>query len=88
MTTEPAGARLTKADETALRWALRCNEQGIGYLGPSVRKSGPLPEMAGLLKAGFLTLEHGQPRAKNDRERGYFITDLGRRALAGGRADG
>lgn len=71
---------MTRADESRLlvnlRWMQRLNdEDGIGYLGPSLTKFGPIEECEVAVSAGFARRDQWsihRPR------RGYWITDEGR----------
>jgi hypothetical protein len=71
---------------TALRWSARCNDEfNIGFLGPTVKRHGPLPEMGSITRLGLVVCEEdAKVTGRRDPEKcGYWITDLGRSALAG-----
>lgn len=71
--------RLEEDELTALRWSVRCNDEyGFGYLGPTVRKVGPLPVYGRLVEQGLLRCVTD---ARQGAISGYFITDAGRQAL-------
>jgi hypothetical protein len=63
--------QLTEQDKIHLRWMIEVNDQGKGFLKKSVRKFGDLPEMEGLVEAGYCY-----------ESRGYWVTQRGRAALA------
>lgn len=74
---------LTISDITALRWSVSCNERGVGYLGPTVKRHGPLPELTRITAEGLLRCEEDvRSFGRRDAEQcGYWITDAGRAAL-------
>lgn len=76
---------LTASDETCLRWARRCNEDGIGFLGPTVRKLGRIGEYESAVSKGLVRCvepaflrSHTPPM----NELGYWLTEHGRNVLA------
>jgi hypothetical protein len=71
--------KLTEVDTTNLGWMVRCNDDhGIGFLGPSVRRFGRMPECENLIRNGHATCnDHGSRR-----ESGYWITPAGRALLS------
>lgn len=72
-----AGSEMSGQDTANLRWSITCNGRGIGYLGPTVKRFGPLPELAHLVRAGLLTCVRVKGVRSADRC-GYFITERGR----------
>jgi hypothetical protein len=72
---EPMGER-----QVLLNWAADCNWRGIGFLGPSVRRFGPIPEYEPYVAEGVVrVVQSGESR--NTKALGYWITDAGRAAL-------
>ena len=71
--------KLSEAELTLLRWCAEINPQKVGFLGPSVRKHGPIAEYARAVDFGLVTLEQAAGRPVE--VMGYWITDLGRAAL-------
>jgi hypothetical protein len=83
MTDEAKGVKLTHETLVGLQWARRCNDEyGVGYLGPTVKRHGPLPEYAGAVTAGFLRCETDVFDSRRTEILGYFITPAGRQALS------
>lgn len=76
--------KLSEADRVNLGWMVRCNDEyRVGYLGPTVRRFGPLPECASLVEGGFARcVTHFCGRRETPKARGYWITVAGRTALA------
>lgn len=72
-------ANLTENDVSVLRWSAHCNDEfGVGFLGPSVKKFGRLPECEAMIRDGYVT-------CNDDRDgdvRGYWVTPAGRKALS------
>lgn len=65
------GYVLTEQEVADLKWMRICNEDGRGYLSPTVRKNfGSIPELDGLMKQGLARLDDG-----------YWITVAGYAAL-------
>lgn len=69
---------MTDRDRANLMWAVRCNNEGIGFLGPSLKKYGPVQECEDLVRRGLLSAV----REGSREEMGYWITDAGRAAIA------
>ena len=77
---DPKG--LTQPDRRAitnLRWMVKLNKIGCGYLGPTVRKVGPVDDVTPCVDAGWAILRIVRLHTKS----GYWITDAGRAALSG-----
>ena len=72
-------SRLTETERSNLQWMKLVNDRdGVGLYWPTVHRCGALPECAALIESEMADL-----RVEGDREeRGYWITDLGRSALA------
>lgn len=70
---------------SALRWSIDCNARGVGYLGPTVKRLGPLPELAAITAAGLLRCEEDlRVKGRRDADKcGYWITKAGRAVLGG-----
>lgn len=75
---------MTETDISNLKWMIRCNDDGIGFLGPSVRRLGRLPELEHLTLAGLATCNDGTPWRPVKSRYGYWITDAGRLAVTNG----
>lgn len=76
---------MTETDISNLKWMIRCNdESGIGFLGPSVRRFGRLPELDHLTKDGLATCYDGSPWQPVKSKYGYWITEAGRLAVTNG----
>lgn len=80
------GETLTPEELTGLRWSASCNQDGCGYLGPTVAKTGPFSAYKRLVSAGLLEVREFDcrvegPRADRFANCGYWITDAGRAAL-------
>jgi hypothetical protein len=70
-------ATLDREECSALYWADLVNRKGVGLYGSSLRRRGPEPVCEMLVLRGLLLrVDRG---AADDR--GYWITELGRRAL-------
>ena len=72
-------SELSERERIDLRWMVRCNADNIGFLGPTIRKSGPLPELDGLVRKGLAEVR--RPIIRSIMHGGYWITVAGRRAL-------
>jgi hypothetical protein len=69
---------LTKVERADLRWMMVCNKDGVGLFFPTVRKHGPLPELANLVALGLCTVT---TESDDNLRFGYWITDAGRKAF-------
>lgn len=69
---------LSEDEITALRWMVSCNQSGVGFLGPTVRKTGHLSRYDRLLAKGLARVVEYPAIAK---ECGYWIQPIGRAAL-------
>lgn len=75
-------AGLSEVEQIGLRWAVRCNARNVGYLGPTVRRRGPLSEYDRLVRDGLLQLIDSTASTRALEAYGYWITKTGRAALA------
>ena len=71
---------LTEAELPCLRWCNEVNTEGVGFLGPSVRRDGPVAGYAGLIERGLVRLVPQSAFSRVEDE-GYWITPAGRAAL-------
>lgn len=73
---------MTEQDLSNLRWMIRCNDQyKVGYLGPTVKRFGRVPECELLVEAGLAKCNDGLGWTAKNPRLGYFITAEGRAAL-------
>lgn len=73
---------------TLLRWCRTCNEEGIGFLGPTVWRHGPLPEYVYAIEDGLVRcVDPPQDRRTDRRSCGYWLTDRGLATLSALLAD-
>lgn len=70
---------LTEEEIIGLRWMRSCNARRVGYLGPTVRKEGPLAVYEHLVLEGLSTLTNTPWGHKESQ--GYWITAKGNAAL-------
>ena len=80
MTTET----LTEVEIIGLRWMRKLNEYGIGYLGPTTRRGGQLPEYERLVATGLAKCVVSNTAESS----GYWILGAGVNALAGSESGG
>ncbi len=80
---------LTDDELTCLRWCARLDRapDRIGFLGPTVKRHGPVPEYASAVAKGLVRcVEPMAPVYRGGAAPfGYWITAEGRRALAAAR---
>lgn len=72
---------LTKSELTCLRWCRTNNAQNIGFLGPTVFRTGPLTEYADLVSRGLVRVIGASASSRPKSAYGYWITEAGRAAL-------
>lgn len=68
---------LTEKEVTALKWMVICNKRHVGFLGPTVRKVGPMEEYDRLERLGYarcITYARAE-------KAGYWILGDGKRAI-------
>lgn len=79
------GVTPSPSDLVNLRWMIRCNDEyQCGYLGPTVRRFGRLPELESLIAAGLATCNDRSMWSARKPPYGYWITDAGRRSVSNG----
>lgn len=68
---------LTEDERTCIRWAARLNRKAVGFLGPSVRRHGPMGVYDRLVREGLVhCIDADQYRRTMDGY-GYWLTGAG-----------
>lgn len=70
-------SELTEAERTCLRWAAYLNPKGVGFLGPTVKRHGPLPVYSGVVGSGLARCVEAVWEKPDQMACGYWLTEAG-----------
>lgn len=73
---------LTEHEKSVVLWCANINPDGIGFLGPTVLKHGPVDEYRSAVDKGLVQCFDRSSPPRNRAAYGYWLTPLGKEAAS------